>query len=102
MEVSSHALSLDRVLGTSFALAIFTNLGRDHLDFHGTHEAYFEAKARLFESDLSRVGVINADDQYGRRLLDRASIPMIPFSMGTSRTPTCRRRRTRTAGEGSG
>ena len=81
MEVSSHALSLDRVLGTSFALAIFTNLGRDHLDFHGTQEAYFEAKARLFEPDLSRVGVVNADDQYGRRLLDRASIPMIPFSM---------------------
>jgi len=81
MEVSSHALSLDRVLGTSFALAIFTNLGRDHLDFHGTQEAYFEAKARLFEPDLLRVGVVNADDQYGRRLLDRASIPMIPFSM---------------------
>lgn len=81
MEVSSHALSLDRVLGTSFALSIFTNLGRDHLDFHGTQEAYFEAKARLFESDLSRVGVVNADDQFGRRLIDRSTIPMIPFSM---------------------
>lgn len=81
MEVSSHALSLDRVLGTSFALAIFTNLGRDHLDFHGTQEAYFEAKARLFEPDLSRVAVVNADDQFGRRLLERASVPMIPFSL---------------------
>lgn len=80
MEVSSHALSLDRVLGTSFALSIFTNLGRDHLDFHGTQEAYFEAKARLFESDLSRVAVVNADDAYGRRLIERGSIPMIPFS----------------------
>jgi UDP-N-acetylmuramoyl-L-alanyl-D-glutamate--2,6-diaminopimelate ligase len=81
MEVSSHALSLDRVLGTSFALSIFTNLGRDHLDFHGTQEAYFEAKARLFESDLSRVGVVNADDPFGRRLIDRSTIPMIPFSL---------------------
>jgi UDP-N-acetylmuramoyl-L-alanyl-D-glutamate--2,6-diaminopimelate ligase len=81
MEVSSHALSLDRVLGTSFALAIFTNLGRDHLDFHGTQDAYFEAKARLFEPDLARVGVVNADDPFGRRLIDRGSIPIIPFSV---------------------
>lgn len=81
MEVSSHALSLDRVRGTSFALAIFTNLGRDHLDFHGTQEAYFEAKARLFEPDLSRIAVVNIDDQFGRRLLDRASTPIVPFSM---------------------
>ena len=81
MEVSSHALSLDRVHGTSFALSIFTNLGRDHLDFHGTQEAYFEAKARLFEPDLSRVGVVNADDHFGRRLIERSSIPMIPFSI---------------------
>ena len=48
MEVSSHALSLGRVNGTSFAACVFTNLGRDHLDFHGSEESYFEAKARLF------------------------------------------------------
>lgn len=81
MEVSSHALSLDRVLGTSFAVSVFTNLGRDHLDFHGTQEAYFEAKSRLFRSDLSRVGVVNADDTYGARLLAEATIPMVPFSL---------------------
>lgn len=80
MEVSSHALTLDRVLGTSFAVGVFTNLGRDHLDFHGTQEAYFEAKARLFRADLTRVGVVNADDVHGARLLAEASIPMVPFS----------------------
>ncbi|NCZ93608.1 MAG: UDP-N-acetylmuramoyl-L-alanyl-D-glutamate--2,6-diaminopimelate ligase, partial [Actinobacteria bacterium] len=45
MEVSSHALALDRVVGTRFAVGVFTNLGRDHLDFHGTEEQYFAAKA---------------------------------------------------------
>jgi len=81
MEVSSHALSLDRVLGTSFAVSVFTNLGRDHLDFHGTQEAYFEAKARLFRSDLTRVGVVNVDDVHGARLLADATIPMVPFTV---------------------
>ena len=50
MEVSSHALALDRVYGLPFAGAVFTHLGRDHLDFHRTQEAYLNAKARLFES----------------------------------------------------
>ncbi|MFZ9443016.1 MAG: UDP-N-acetylmuramoyl-L-alanyl-D-glutamate--2,6-diaminopimelate ligase, partial [Ilumatobacteraceae bacterium] len=80
MEVSSHAMSLDRVVGTSFAVSVFTNLGRDHLDFHGTQEAYYEAKARLFRSDLTRVGVVNADDSHGARLLAEATIPMVSFS----------------------
>ena len=70
MEVSSHALDLHRVDGTRFRVAIFTNLGHDHLDFHGDLEQYFEAKARLFTSTFTEVAVINVDDPYGRRLAD--------------------------------
>src|SRR5436305_189454 len=64
MEVSSHALAQERVAGCTFAAAAFTNLTRDHLDYHGTMEAYFEAKARLFR-DLLPAGapaVLNLDD----------------------------------------
>ncbi len=70
MEVSSHALALHRVDGITFDVAVFTNLGVDHLDFHGTPEAYFAAKARLFDDDVSRAGVVNADDVHGRLLMD--------------------------------
>jgi UDP-N-acetylmuramoyl-L-alanyl-D-glutamate--2,6-diaminopimelate ligase len=69
MEVSSHALELGRAEGIHFACRIFTNLTQDHLDFHETMEAYFAAKARLFESgDGARV--VNVDDEYGRRLAE--------------------------------
>jgi len=81
MEVSSHALSLGRVNGTAFAACVFTNLGRDHLDFHGSEENYFQAKARLFAMDFTPVGVINADDQFGQRLLAESSISMTSFSL---------------------
>jgi UDP-N-acetylmuramoyl-L-alanyl-D-glutamate--2,6-diaminopimelate ligase len=67
IEVSSHALALHRADGTHFAAAVFTNLTQDHLDFHGTMEAYFAAKARLFEL-APEVAVIGTDDEYGRRL----------------------------------
>ena len=80
MEVSSHALQLHRVTGTRFALAVFTNLGRDHLDLHGTVERYFAAKALLFHPSLSAQGIANADDPRGRLLLDAAPIPMLGFS----------------------
>lgn len=70
MEVSSHALAMHRVDGMVFDVAAFTNLGVDHLDFHGTPEAYFTAKARLFDEDVSRAGVVNVDDVHGRLLLD--------------------------------
>ena len=80
MEVSSHALALDRAVGTRFAVAVFTNLGHDHLEFHGTRERYFAAKARLFEPDLSDRGVVNVDDVHGRLLFDAASIPCRGFS----------------------
>jgi UDP-N-acetylmuramoyl-L-alanyl-D-glutamate--2,6-diaminopimelate ligase len=81
MEVSSHALALHRVAGTRFAVAVFTNLGRDHLDFHETQEAYFAAKARLFEPDLSAAAVVNADDPHGRLLLDAARVPTTAFAL---------------------
>jgi UDP-N-acetylmuramoyl-L-alanyl-D-glutamate--2,6-diaminopimelate ligase len=69
MEVSSHALELGRVRGIRFAVAIFTNLTQDHLDFHVDMESYFQAKRRLFVApDAPRVCVINVDDPYGRRL----------------------------------
>lgn len=81
MEVSSHALELHRVDGTRFAVAVFTNLSRDHLDFHGSMESYFAAKARLFEVMLSDRGVVNLDSPYGRLLADTASIPTDTFSL---------------------
>ncbi len=70
MEVSSHALAQRRVLGCQFAVAVFTNLTQDHLDFHGTMENYFQAKALLFSAEyLKGRAIINHDDAYGRRLI---------------------------------
>jgi len=69
MEVSSHGLDQGRVAGVSFDLALFTNLTRDHLDYHADMEAYGQAKARLFEMPGLRYAVINADDEFGRSLL---------------------------------
>jgi len=81
MEVSSHALALHRVAGVSFAVAIFTNLSRDHLEFHGSMEAYFQAKARLFEPDLAALGVVNIDDPHGQLLHQAALIPTRGYSL---------------------
>lgn len=72
VEASSHGLDQHRLDGTPFEAAAFTNLTQDHLDYHGTMEAYFEAKARLF-SDFGATALINADDAYGVRLLERFS-----------------------------
>jgi UDP-N-acetylmuramoyl-L-alanyl-D-glutamate--2,6-diaminopimelate ligase len=72
MEVSSHALALDRVHGIDFSIRVFTNLTQDHLDFHQTMETYFDAKARLFRNMEQRPGrsaVINLDDAWGARLM---------------------------------
>ncbi len=69
MEVSSHALHQGRVNGTKFDVAVFTNLTQDHLDYHGTFDAYEAAKARLFAWPSLRAAVINRDDAAGRRLL---------------------------------
>ena len=81
MEVSSHALAMHRVDGIEFAVAVFTNLGTDHLDFHGTPEAYFSAKALLFEPVRSRRAVLNVDDIRGRLLRDAAQIPVVSVSL---------------------
>ncbi len=70
MEVSSHALAMDRVAATRFAVGAFTNLSQDHLDFHGDIEHYFEAKALLFDGRAA-VGVVDVDGPFGRRLLER-------------------------------
>ena len=81
MEVSSHALVQHRVDGVRFAVAVFTNLSQDHLDYHGTMEDYFAAKARLFEPGRAEAAVINVDDPWGRRLLDEVEVPAVPYSM---------------------
>lgn len=73
MEVSSHALDLLRTWGTSFAVTAFTNLTQDHLDYHHTFEAYFEAKARLFSKDYPAKRVVSIDDKWGKELLRRCS-----------------------------
>jgi UDP-N-acetylmuramoyl-L-alanyl-D-glutamate--2,6-diaminopimelate ligase len=78
MEVSSHALVQFRVEGVHFDVAVFTNLSHDHLDFHGTMEAYFAAKGSLFTPDHALRGVVNADDPWGQELLRKARIPMVP------------------------
>ena len=80
MEVSSHALVLGRVDGVVFDVATFLNLGRDHLDFHADIEDYFAAKASLFTPERARRGLTNVDDEFGVRLLERATIPMATFS----------------------
>lgn len=80
MEVSSHALVLGRVDGVVFDVATFLNLGRDHLDFHADLDDYFAAKASLFTPERARMGLTNVDDEFGRRLLDVATIPMSTFS----------------------
>lgn len=68
MEVSSHSLALKRVAGCTFKAGIFTNLSRDHLDFHGTVDNYRQAKASIF--DISECAVVNVDDDSGRLILD--------------------------------
>src|SRR5829696_5017001 len=68
IEISSHALELRRADGIHVAVAVFTNLTQDHLDFHPDMEAYFQAKRLLFASPLTRARIANADDAYGRRL----------------------------------
>ena len=81
LEVSSHALTLHRVDATWFEVAVFTNLTPEHLDFHVTMDDYFAAKASLFTPDRTAVAVVNADDPWGRRLLESTAVPTRPFSL---------------------
>ena len=83
MEASSHALALDKLAPIEFAVGIFTNLSREHLDFHGTMENYLAAKAKLF--DRCRVGLFNADDAAGRTLLQNARCRAVSYGL----TPPC-------------
>jgi UDP-N-acetylmuramoyl-L-alanyl-D-glutamate--2,6-diaminopimelate ligase len=80
MEVSSHALVQGRVDGFVFDVAVFLNLGRDHLDFHKDLEDYFLAKASLFTEQHARHAVINVDDTHGRRLRELTRLPVTTFS----------------------
>jgi len=81
MEVTSHALAQHRVDGVRFAVGVFTNLSRDHLDFHATMEAYFAAKASLFEVGRVAHAVVNLDDPHGRLLADTVGVPVTGFSL---------------------
>jgi UDP-N-acetylmuramoyl-L-alanyl-D-glutamate--2,6-diaminopimelate ligase len=90
MEVSSHALALDRARGLEWDVAVFTNLTQDHLDFHGTMENYFDAKAKLFtqlskqEKKRKPVAIVNIDDHYGTQLLKKIDkkISVITYGVG--------------------
>ncbi|MGZ4613482.1 MAG: Mur ligase family protein, partial [Kineosporiaceae bacterium] len=76
LEVSSHALALHRIDGLVLDVAAFTNLSQDHLDFHGTMEDYFAAKASLFTPERARRGVVCVDDAWGARLARTAGVPL--------------------------
>ncbi|WP_443054738.1 UDP-N-acetylmuramoyl-L-alanyl-D-glutamate--2,6-diaminopimelate ligase [Streptomyces sp. NBC_00691] len=80
MEVSSHALVLGRVDGCVFDVAVFNNLSPEHMEFHSDMDDYYRAKAGLFTPERSRLGVVNLDDAYGRRLTGEATVPVVTFS----------------------
>ena len=80
MEVSSHAITLERIRGSHFAVVGFTNLSQDHLDFHKSMEEYFLAKAKLFTFEYADLAVINIDDVYGARLAAMTELPVMSLS----------------------
>jgi UDP-N-acetylmuramoyl-L-alanyl-D-glutamate--2,6-diaminopimelate ligase len=91
MEVSSHALALDRIEGFMYDIAVFTNLTQDHLDFHGTMDEYYEAKKKLFSRYMKNGGtaVINIDDPWGKRLAaELGTLRCVTF--GTSKEASVR------------
>lgn len=88
MEVSSHALALGRVQGVDFDVAIFTNLTQDHLDFHGTMEAYGAAKARLFKSldpaskkPYPKAAIVNLDDPWAEKMRNGVRVPVMGYRL---------------------
>ncbi len=81
MEVSSHALVARRVDAIRYDVVVFTNLSHDHLDFHHSMESYFEAKAGLFSPERAALGLVNLDDPWGARLMERGGIPMQGYSV---------------------
>jgi len=91
LEVSSHALEQHRVDGTWFAAACFTNLSQDHLDYHGSMESYFEAKARLFDPTRTAAAAVNVDDRNGIEIARRANdagLPVLTFAGSDERRST--------------
>jgi UDP-N-acetylmuramoyl-L-alanyl-D-glutamate--2,6-diaminopimelate ligase len=90
IEVSSHALAQERARGLEWNVAVFTNLTQDHLDFHGTMESYFEAKAKLFSGLAAQkqknkpVAIVNIDDRYGQHLLRKIdkTVAVVTYGMG--------------------
>lgn len=90
MEVTSHALDQDRVAGCEFDVCVFTNLSRDHYDYHGSEAAYFAAKARLFTELPGRWHVLNLDDPYGRKLLDASQSRVLTYGLDHEATLTPR------------
>jgi UDP-N-acetylmuramoyl-L-alanyl-D-glutamate--2,6-diaminopimelate ligase len=81
MEVTSHALVLQRIVGTQFDAVVFLNLSPEHLDFHKTLEQYFAAKASLFNKQFTNLGIVNGDDVHGQLLLDAADIETLSFGL---------------------
>ena len=80
MEVSSHAVSLNRIGGSHFNIAAFTNLSQDHLDFHGDMDAYFTAKAALFSHKYADCAYINIDSAWSKKLMDIQELPVVQIS----------------------
>lgn len=86
MEVSSHALAQDRTSGCEYDVAVFSNLTQDHLDFHGTMEAYFQAKLRLFTGlanghKANKRAIVNIDDSYGPRIVENCPVPVWTYAL---------------------
>jgi len=105
MEVSSHALDQQRVAGVDYDVAIFTNLTQDHLDYHGTMDTYFEAKAKLFgmlgAAQKTGRAVINADNEYGRRLIARMGGENAVLTYGVSCDAVIRAQDVRVSADGT-
>ncbi|MDD5194352.1 MAG: UDP-N-acetylmuramoyl-L-alanyl-D-glutamate--2,6-diaminopimelate ligase [Candidatus Omnitrophica bacterium] len=98
MEVSSHALAQKRNKGIDFEICVFTNLSRDHLDYHKTMESYFSAKRKLFQCNPRALSLVNIDDAYGRRLLTSARHPI---SYGISKRADLRAKEVRLSIKGT-
>ena len=80
MEVSSHAIALERIRGSHFSVVAFTNLSQDHLDFHKSMDDYFAAKSKLFTFEFADLAVINIDDAYGVKLASSTELPVMTVS----------------------
>ncbi len=104
MEVSSHGLDQQRVLGMQFGVAVFTNLTQDHLDYHGSMDAYFAVKARLFRGETApapRAVAINLDDAHGRRLAGEVPAGMKLVTFGEAPDATIRAENVRLTFQGA-